>query len=145
MKTQAQLDRAASLRLQKVYGRDLEWYNQQFELQGRHCAVCPDGPGTRRLHVDHDHKYQRVKIETGKVYKGFWSGSAIYNDILFTADGKTKSEVIQKIKQSLKEASVRGLLCHRCNRAMILFKDQIEIIRKAADYLEKFQAAPEVA
>lgn len=143
MKTQAQLDKAASQRLQRTYGRDLAWYEQQFELQGFGCAVCHDKPGTRRLHVDHDHKYRYVKIETLKISNGIWVGGATYNGVRFDNVGRTKSEAIQKVKQDLKEASCRGLLCHRCNRAMILFKDQIEIILKAAEYLKKFQAVPE--
>jgi hypothetical protein len=47
-------------------------YARLLEAQGGHCALCPNTPKTRRLHVDHDHA-------TGKV---------------------------------------RGLLCHRCNRAL---------------------------
>lgn len=33
--------------------------------------------------------------------------------------------------------SIRGLLCMRCNRAMGLFKDNIDILLKAASYLKK--------
>jgi len=131
--------------MQRVYGRDLAWYEHQFEVQGFGCAVCKDGPKTRRLHIDHDHRYRYVKIDTKKIGKGYWVGAASYNNILFTGIGKTKSEVIQKIKQELKEASVRGLLCHRCNRALILLKDDTEILAKAAEYLKKFQAPQEAA
>jgi hypothetical protein len=31
---------------------------------------------------------------------------------------------------------VRGLLCHNCNRALGLMQDNIENIKRAADYLE---------
>lgn len=31
--------------------------------------------------------------------------------------------------------NIRGLLCHRCNTALGLFNDKIEVIRSAADYL----------
>jgi len=47
-------------------------YARLLAAQGGHCALCPSGPKSRRLHVDHEHS-------TGKV---------------------------------------RGLLCHRCNRAL---------------------------
>lgn len=33
---------------------------------------------------------------------------------------------------------VRGLLCSNCNRAIGLLKDNIQIIRRAAEYLEEF-------
>lgn len=35
--------------------------------------------------------------------------------------------------------TIRGLLCHRCNTAIGLFKDNIESLRSAISYLEKHQ------
>lgn len=32
---------------------------------------------------------------------------------------------------------IRGLLCHRCNRALGLLKDDAKVLRQLADYLEK--------
>ena len=34
---------------------------------------------------------------------------------------------------------VRKLLCHNCNRALGLFKDNPDVIRKAADYVEEYK------
>ena len=34
---------------------------------------------------------------------------------------------------------VRKLLCHNCNRALGLFKDNPELLRKAADYVEGYK------
>lgn len=33
----------------------------------------------------------------------------------------------------------RGLLCELCNRALGLFKDRPDILRKAAEYIEKYE------
>lgn len=34
---------------------------------------------------------------------------------------------------------VRKLLCHNCNRALGLFKDNPDILRKAANYIEEYK------
>ena len=34
---------------------------------------------------------------------------------------------------------VRKLLCHNCNRALGLFKDNPDVLRKAADYVEGYK------
>lgn len=36
-----------------------------------------------------------------------------------------------------KTGQVRGLLCGKCNKAIGLLRDNAELLRKAADYLEK--------
>lgn len=138
-KTQAQLDRATDLHLLKAYGRGLAWYEQQFELQNKGCAVCGDGPGTRRLHVDHDHSWTKVKITSKKCECGEWHSGATYNGQEYWAIETTKSLALKNLKTQLLESSARGLLCHRCNRAMILFRDRTDLLNKAVHYLDKFQ------
>lgn len=36
-------------------------YQQLLDAQNGHCALCPNTPKTRRLHVDHDHATGRVR------------------------------------------------------------------------------------
>jgi len=36
-------------------------YDRLLAEQGGHCALCPNTPKTRRLHVDHDHTTGRVR------------------------------------------------------------------------------------
>lgn len=139
-KTQAQLDAATNQRLLKSYGRGLDWYNEQFKIQLGGCKVCGDGPKTRRLHVDHDHRWVDVKVASKKV-NGVWVAQAEYNnEWFFSQSFFKKSEAVNAVKLELKKNSVRALLCHRCNRAMILFKDRPGILLKAAYYLENFAA-----
>jgi len=51
-------------------------------------------------------------------------------------EGKIKSLAIDHCHTTKK---VRGLLCSRCNHALGLFKDNIENLKKAIEYLEKFK------
>lgn len=37
---------------------------------------------------------------------------------------------------------IRGLLCNACNNGLAMFKDNIEIMKKAIEYLEKYQSTP---
>lgn len=41
-----------------------------------------------------------------------------------------------------KSGEVRGLLCHNCNRALGLFKDDISVMKRAIDYLEGATTIP---
>lgn len=36
-------------------------YEQLLAWQDGHCALCPNEPRTRRLHVDHDHRTGKVR------------------------------------------------------------------------------------
>lgn len=38
-----------------------EEYARLLAAQDGHCALCPNTPKTRRLHVDHDHTTGRVR------------------------------------------------------------------------------------
>lgn len=42
-----------------------------------------------------------------------------------------------------KTGTIRGMLCHNCNRGLGLFQDNPELLRKAADYLEGATTIPE--
>lgn len=37
--------------------------------------------------------------------------------------------------------AVRGMLCHQCNRGLGQLRDSLELVRAAADYLERARAA----
>jgi hypothetical protein len=138
MKTQEQADRIASKRLEKKFGRDLTWYDEQLKLQGGTCALCPSTEKTRRLHVDHDHKVSKVKVHTEKTPTGLWKAWAIYRGVTYLCGNKKRNEAIKEVKGYLKRSSIRGLLCFRCNKFLVGNSDPNKL-RKAADYLEEHQ------
>lgn len=37
-----------------------------------------------------------------------------------------------------KTGKFRGILCHKCNRALGFFKDDPALLRRAADYIDKY-------
>lgn len=45
----------------KGLGVSDEQYARLLAAQGGHCALCPNGPKTRRLHVDHEHSTGKVR------------------------------------------------------------------------------------
>jgi hypothetical protein len=45
----------------KKYGLDAEKYEVLLRKQANKCAICRNGQGARRLHVDHDHQTGDVR------------------------------------------------------------------------------------
>ena len=136
-KTQEQLDRATDKRLKKTYGVGLDWYNKTLEEQSG-CAVCGDHGKTRRLNIDHSHAWTKIKITSFKK-DGMWIAQAPGRGGVLTAVYRLKREAVQGVRNRLRIESIRGLLCHRCNRAMILLRDNPNLMRTAANYLEAHQ------
>ena len=134
-KSQEQLDREANKRLEKKFGVNLAWYDRKLKEQGGHCALCPSTEKTRRLHVDHDHKWTQVKIHTAKNFLGKWEAKAEYRGRTYICASEKKHLAIRDVKEYLKRDSVRGLLCYRCNKFIVGFGTP-EKLRIAADYLE---------
>jgi len=137
-KTQAQLDRATDLRLRKTYNITLKDYEYLAALNGGGCWICGAVPATRRLHVDHDHGWKKVKIEAAK-YEEQWSASAKYNDDVFICVQPKRSLAVRGAKRMLLRSSIRGLLCYQHNAGLQKFSDTPAWLDSAASYLRGFQ------
>jgi len=137
-KTKAQLDRAADLRLKKTYNISLADYDYLLNKNEGKCWISGKDPGTRRLHVDHDHRWKKVTIRATK-YGDTWEATGTYNGVTYKTFGAKKSLAVRDLKRKLLRASVRGLLSYSSNAGLQKFSDDPEQLRSAADYLENFQ------
>lgn len=144
-KTKAQIDKAADTHRKKKYGVGLAYYDSQLEKQGGGCGVCGAKPGTRRLHIDHDHSWTKVKVVAEKQPPscgGQWFAVAEYQGQAIASENhRTKSAAVKAVKSILKKASVRGLLCYSHNAGLQKFQDNPKHLRAAAKYLEDHQGA----
>jgi hypothetical protein len=143
-KTKAQLDKDADRRLQKTYNITLREYEELAKRTDGCCWVSGKPAGTRRLSVDHDHSWKKVKIDTERFSSG-WEAVGIYNRVAYVGFNKKKSLAIRQVKRKLLRASVRGLLSYQINSGLQKFADSPELLKAAADYLENFQNGSPIA
>lgn len=136
-------DHELDLYYQRTYGITPARVNELFEEQGGVCYCCHRPPKTKRLNVDHDHKIVRLPIVIKTVSYGFtkfFTGHVpALGESWVLANDASKKACREKVKKLLKALSVRGLLCHRCNRAMQMFGDNPAVLHRAIEYLDRFQ------
>jgi hypothetical protein len=143
-KTKAQIDGATDERFRKSYNITLKDYAYLAKQHDGKCWVSGRPPVTRRLHVDHDHSWTKVKIEAErwtpeKNDADTWYVHAVYNGTEYFEINPKKSLAVRDLKRKLLRASVRGLLSFNINAGLQKFSDSPELLRAAADYLEKFK------
>ena len=137
-RTEEQIRRADDARLKRTYNITSEDREYLEKKKDGKCWISGRPPGTRRLSVDHDHSWKKVKIDTIHWEEG-WTAYATYNGVEYTAYSRKKSLAICELKRKLLRASVRGLLSYNINAGLQKFSDSPELLRAAADYLENFQ------
>lgn len=138
-RTKQQQDKATDERLRRTYGLSLDEYEGMLLAQDSHCAVCPQPPINRRLHVDHDHAWKKVKIHVER-YQDGWSAWAQQDKVYFAGHWRQRrAEAVTTVRTDLLRQSVRGLLCHHCNAGLKKFSDDPQRLIAAATYLTRFQ------
>jgi hypothetical protein len=126
---------ARSKRLWKNYGITPGQYLVMLEEQDGRCKICRTKPKTVNLSVDHDHRVEKSKVYVEKYDEGFIGWSPMVGQVCIH---ESKKEARAGIKLLLKQTSVRGLLCMRCNRSIQMLKDDPGIFRSAAKYLDEY-------
>jgi hypothetical protein len=129
----------------KKFGWSLAEVNAMFAAQENVCAACKRPPGERRMSVDHDHWYDRLKIAVHKVnmVQGkLWI--AYCKELEITSSDPDRKRAKETVRIYLRKLSVRGGLCLRCNRGLALFEDSkapvlpAERLERLAQYLRRF-------
>ena len=130
-------DKAQDKYLYKHYGVSLAWYNETLQKQNGGCKICGSRPITRSLPVDHDHKARYIKVAARKMF-GTWVVEAEYRGQGFCFHGfKKRNEAVRYMRDSLKRASVRGIICVGCNTGIRKFRDTPQFLESAAKYLRE--------
>lgn len=131
-------ERARNLRLHRKYGIGVEEYDVMFKEQGGVCAICGHPPKTRRLAVDHCHKWKYIKIDAMKG-ENYWWATAWYAGWYITKVAAKKTEAIRLVRQEMQLRAIRGLLCSNCNPGLRKFSDDPDRLEAAGRYLRKHQ------
>lgn len=109
------------------------------ENGGNVCNVC----GKKlELHLEHDHKWKYVKIKSLRNYRDFdwkkWIVVAEYKNKTWFTSADKKNLAIKAMRKILQRESVRGRCCWPCNRLIRFAYDDPVRLRKAAEYLERW-------
>ena len=110
-----------------------EWYRENKERQKknakRYRKENPDANYTHHI----KNTYGISKKYYNKMFKDQKGACAIC--------GTHQSELTKRlfVDHCHKEGEVRGLLCHRCNSAIGLLRDDASLIKKAAEYVAGFE------
>lgn len=107
----------------KEFGWALAEVDALFESQGNVCKICGRPPGVRRLNLDHDHAFDRMKLFIERLRDWNWAAFLNPTDASCISIGTTRKEARQNAKRELRRRSVRGGLCLRCNKGIQMFED----------------------
>lgn len=100
------------------------------------CVVC-----AKPILPPHQHCAHHARLRREEQIRRQYNLSALDFSLLFKAQGGKCAICLERqplaVDHCHKSNLVRGLLCHKCNRGLGIFKDTPERLRRAADYLEK--------
>jgi hypothetical protein len=139
---------------------------QQVEQLTKQCSACKAVLDVNLFSKSSEYGYQsrckscssamnRVWYDNTDYFVGyrmrkFGEDRELYDRLLKEQEGKCaicgcepkrigrRRKLMLCIDHDHKTGRVRSLLCHACNSALGLFRDSSELLRKAADYLERY-------
>lgn len=124
--------------------KDLSYFNVgEYRIKSPRCKMCQK---ITALNYENNVSISRKFKLTRKEYQKMWDEQKglckICNLPETTFDrGKLRNlsaDHCHKIQSETGNTVIRGLLCTQCNNGLGRFMDSSELLRKAADYLDKF-------
>jgi hypothetical protein len=121
----------------KKYHRDCDYCGENFEMTGPASRYCSN---SCRKHYTRANLYNLTLEEYKEVISV--NKCEICEGDSFKMSPHEQAEQLC-IDHCENTGTVRGLLCHNCNRAIGLLGHKTEWLRKAASYLERAETIPE--
>jgi hypothetical protein len=131
----------------------VDFYKHKGFRDGRHsqCKACVRTNNCKWMKANRRSKGvkpREKKAKNPKAHMGLTKEE--YEDLLFFQDGKCaiceKPEAVLARRLALdhnhKTGQIRGLLCSSCNPGLGYFHDDIELLHKAAAYLDRHEQRP---
>ena len=124
-----------------------DFYEHKKARDGRFnfCKLC-HGIGTRKWRAEHPEKTKKYArkhfIRNRYGLEPLWHLSLLReHDFKCAICGATQSDASKaelSIDHDHETGKIRGVLCGNCNNGLGRFKDDIDLLRKAVSYLEKY-------
>lgn len=109
--------------------------NKSFQPLAPSHLYCSDECASNGVIQRHYKKSYNITYEKVKELREAQNHKcAICEEEGFMMNNRVKSPL--NVDHDHKTGKIRGMLCHNCNRALGLLKDDPNLLRKAADYLE---------
>lgn len=116
----------------KQWKKHDEFYKNKARAGGLSCLckICHKADPHFSIEVQRDYKRKFTYGITPEQYQEMWNSQKGKCAISFCGNP------IECIDHDHNTNKVRGLLCQKCNFALGLFRDNVDLIRNAAKYIE---------
>lgn len=121
-------------------GHDMSLTRKRNPSGRSYCSLCKTNYSKKKYDARTPEQHRNRNLK-----KRYGLSSEQYNVLLEQCNGQCnickKKDVKLCVDHDHNTNNIRGLLCNNCNRALGFFKDDIENLKRAMDYLNKEQTS----